>query len=59
MQPPAGRLQVGDRVTLPGGRHGTVVAETLVATHGACRYTIALDGGGTAEHLDFELRLAS
>ena len=59
MQPPAGRLQIGDRVTVPGGRHGTVVAEILLATNGACRYTIALDGGGTAEHLDFELRLAS
>ena len=59
MQPPAGRLQIGDRVTLPDGRRGTVVAETLLATNGACRYTVALDGGGTAEHLDFELRLAS
>jgi hypothetical protein len=59
MQPPAGRLKIGDRVTLPGGRRGTVVAETLFATNGACRYTVALDGGGTAEHLDFELGLAS
>jgi hypothetical protein len=52
-------LKIGDRVTLPGGRRGTVVAETLLATNGACRYTVAVDAGGTAEHLDFELRLAS
>jgi hypothetical protein len=59
MQPPAGRVKVGDRVTLPGGRRGTVVAETLFATNGACRYGVAVDGGGTAEYLDFELELAS
>jgi len=59
MHPPAGRVKVGDRVLLPGGRTGTVVGEALMASNGACRYTIALDGGGTAEHLDFELRLAS
>jgi hypothetical protein len=59
MHPPAGRLKIGDRVLLPGGRRGTVVAETLMATNGACRYTVTLDDGGTAEHLDFELRLAS
>ena len=59
MHPPAGRVKVGDRVLLPGGRTGTVVGEALMATNGACRYTVAVDGGGTVEHLDFELRLAS
>lgn len=59
MHPPAGRLQIGDRVLLPGGRRGTVTAETLMATNGASRYTVALDDGGAVEHLDFELRLAS
>jgi hypothetical protein len=59
MHPPAGRLQIGDRVALPGGRRGTVVGETLLATNGACRYTVKLDDGGTVEHFDFELRLAS
>jgi hypothetical protein len=59
MHPPAGRLKIGDRVTLPGGRRGTVTAETLMASNGACRYTVALDDGGTTERLDFELRLAS
>jgi len=44
---------------LPGGRRGTITAETLMATNGACRYTVALDDGGTTERLDFELRLAS
>jgi len=33
-----------------------VVAERLIATNGAWFYTIALDDGGNAEHLDFELR---
>jgi hypothetical protein len=55
MHPPAGRLRIGDRVTLMGGRAGTIVAETLLATNGACRYTVQLDDGGTAERLDFEL----
>ena len=44
---------------LPGGRRGTITAETLMATNGACRSTVALDDGGTTERLDFELRLAS
>jgi hypothetical protein len=59
MHPPAGRVQIGDRVTLPGGRTGLVVAEALLATNGACRYTIRLDDGSTVEHLDFELHQAS
>lgn len=56
MKPPAGRLQIGDQVEVPGGRRGRVVDERLIATNGAWAYTVALDAGGTVEHLDFELR---
>jgi hypothetical protein len=56
MQPPAGRIVLGDRVQVPGGRRGLVVGERLIASNGAWRYTIALDDGGTVEHFDFELR---
>ena len=56
MQPPAGRLAIGDAVETPGGRPGRVIAERLIAPNGAWCYTVALDDGGTAEHLDFELR---
>jgi hypothetical protein len=58
MKPPAGRIEVGDRVTLPGGARGRVVAERLIASNGAWAYTVALDDGGTREQLDFELRRA-
>jgi hypothetical protein len=56
VNPPAGRIHVGDRVTVPGGRQGQVVGERLIASNGACKYTVALEEGGTVEHLDFELR---
>jgi hypothetical protein len=56
MRPPAGRIAVGDRVQVPGGRTGRVVAERLIASNGAWRYAIALEQGGTAEHFDFELK---
>ncbi|HYV57188.1 MAG TPA: hypothetical protein VE911_06580 [Candidatus Nitrosopolaris sp.] len=56
MQPPAGRITIGEQVEVPGGRRGRVVAERLIATNGAWSYTVALDDGGSAEHLDFELR---
>ena len=56
MQPPAGRIQLGERVQVPGGRRGRVVGERLIASNGAWSYTVALDEGGTVEHLDFELR---
>jgi hypothetical protein len=56
MQPPAGRIAVGDVVQVPGGRPGRVVGERLIATNGAWSYTIALDDDGTVEHFDFELR---
>jgi len=59
MEPPAGRLQLGDRVLLPGGRQGSIVAETLIQTNGAWCYAVRLDDGSTVRHLDFELRLAS
>ena len=56
MEPPAGRLAVGDVVSVRDGRHGRVVAERLIATNGACRYSVALDDGGTIELFDFELK---
>jgi len=56
MKPPAGRIGIGDRVQVPGGRQGRVVAERLIASNGAWMYTIALDDGATVQHLDFELR---
>lgn len=56
MNPPAGRILLGDRVQVPGGRRGRVVGERLIASNGAWRYTIALEEGGTAEHFDFELK---
>ena len=59
MQPPAGRIAIGEQVEVPGGRRGRVVAERLIATNGAWSYTVALDDGGSAEHLDFELRRAT
>jgi hypothetical protein len=58
MNPPAGRIAVGDQVTVPGGRRGRVVGERLIQSNGAWRYTIALDQGGQAEHFDFELTKA-
>jgi Zn-dependent membrane protease YugP len=56
MRPPAGRIAVGDRVEVPGGRTGRVVAERLIASNGAWTYTIAIEQGGTVEHFDFELK---
>jgi hypothetical protein len=56
VEPPAGRIHVGERVTVPGGRQGQVVGERLIASNGACKYVVALDDGETVEHLDFELR---
>ena len=56
MQPPAGRIQVGERVTAPGARRGRVVGERLIATNGAWWYAVAFDDGTTVEYPDFELR---
>jgi hypothetical protein len=56
MRPPAGRIAVGESVQVPGGRHGRVVGERLIATNGAWAYTVALEDGGTVEHLDYELK---
>jgi hypothetical protein len=56
MKPPAGRVQIGDRVQLPGGARGQVVGERLIASNGAWMYTVALEEGGTREHPDFELK---
>jgi hypothetical protein len=55
VQPPAGRIAIGDRVRVPDGRRGRVVAERLIASNGAWRYGVALEDGATAEHFDFEL----
>ena len=56
MRPPAGRLCIGDRVEVPQAGRGRVVGERLVASNGAWFYTVALDGGGTVERPDYELR---
>jgi len=56
MNPPAGRIQVGDRVTVPGGRVGRVVAERLMQSNGSWRYVVELEGGGSVEALDYELQ---
>ena len=56
MNPPAGRIKVGDRVTAPGGRAGRVVSERLTVSNGSWRYGVELDGGGTVEFPDFELK---
>ena len=56
MKPPAGRIQIGDRVQVPGGRTGRVVGERLIASNGAWSYAIALESGGTVEQLDYELK---
>ena len=59
MNPPAGRIEVGDRVTVPGGRVGRVVSERLMVSNGSWTYGVELDGGGTVELLDFELAKAA
>jgi len=56
MNPPAGRIQMDDRVSVPGGRRGHVVKERLIVSNGAWMYTVALEDGGTVEHYDFELK---
>jgi hypothetical protein len=58
MNPPAGRIQVGDQVTVPGGRRGRVAGERLIQSNGAWSYTVTLEDGGTVEHLDYELKKA-
>ena len=59
MNPPAGRIKVGDRVTVAGGRTGRVVSERLTVSNGSWRYVVELDGGGTLEALDYELKKAA
>ena len=56
MRPPAGRIQIGDRVEVPAAGRGRVVGERLVASNGAWFYTVALDTGATVERPDYELR---
>jgi hypothetical protein len=59
MKPPAGRITVGSRVAVPGGREGKVVGERLIASNGAWKYAVAFDDGDTLEYLDFELKPAA
>ncbi len=56
MNPPAGRIKVGDRVTLLDGRTGRATKERLTQSNGSWRYVVELDGGGTVEALDYELK---
>ena len=56
MNPPAGRLEVGDAVTVPGGRTGRTVSESFTQSNGAWRYVVELDGGGSVECYDYELK---
>jgi hypothetical protein len=56
VKPPAGRIQIGDRVEVPAAGCGRVVGERLVASNGAWFYTFALDTGATVERPDYELR---
>jgi hypothetical protein len=56
VKPPAGRIRIGDAVEVRGGARGRVVRERLVASNGAWFYTVALDGDGTTERPDYELR---
>jgi hypothetical protein len=57
VKPPEGRVHVGDRVVVPGGRRGLVTRERLIASNGACKYIVELADGETVEHLDYELKL--
>lgn len=56
MNPPEGRIVVGETVLAPGGRRGRVVTEQLIPSNGACRYRVTLDDGTTVEHFDYELQ---
>ena len=38
------------------GRAGRVVQERLMVSNGAWRYVVELDGGGTIEALDYEIK---
>lgn len=58
MNPPAGRIKLGERVTIAGGRQGRVSTERLIATNGAWKYDVILDDGAVVECLDYELRRA-
>ena len=56
MKPPEGRIEIGETVLAPGDRRGRVTAEHQLVSNGAWRYVVTLDGGGTVEHFDYELR---
>jgi hypothetical protein len=56
MNPPAGRIQIGDRVEVPGRRTGQVVSEQLTISNGSWRYGVKGDDGTTTTHLDYELK---
>lgn len=59
MQPPAGRVRVGDRVTAPGNRQGEVLSGRSIPSNGAWAYVVRFADGSTREHYDFELRVES
>ena len=56
MNPPAGRIQIGDRVEAPSHRTGQVMTEQLTISNGAWRYAVKFDDGSTSHHLDYELK---
>ena len=39
-----------------GGRAGRVVHERLTVSNGSWHYVVELDGGGTVEALDYEIK---
>lgn len=43
-------------MTVAGGRAGKVLTERLTVSNGSWRYVVELDGGGTVEALDYELK---
>jgi hypothetical protein len=58
MQPPAGRIRIGDVVRTPDARTGTVVTERQVSSSGAWQYRVEFaNGGESAEFLDYELKV--
>jgi hypothetical protein len=59
MQPPAGRIRLGDHVVVSGNRPGEVVGERAIPSNGAWAYTVRFGDGSTHEFYDFELRAES
>jgi len=59
MHPPAGRIHVGDHVTVSGDRPGEVIGERAIPSNGAWAYVVRFADGSTRELYDFEVRRAS